>query len=234
MHGKTSAILHDGKGLFANVPNNVPVIRYHSLAARVSAMPQNFVVTSRTAEGVIMGIRHNKFKIEGVQFHPESFKTENGMDMLKNFVSWKGGKWEENTAEACLSEVDSPSTIRYCLKLLSENKTLTSDHIVDCVKEIMLGTATHAHTGAFLYALRGDKISPDVLHACAKAITTFALPCSLEGDVIDVVGTGGDSVDTFNASTAAAMYASWHQAVGYEFLLIYSGQGGGSSRWTRG
>lgn len=92
MHGKTSVIEHDGKTLFAGVPNRIQVIRYHSLAAL--KMPEGFDVTARTAgKGVVMAMQHRELKMVGVQYHPESIKTEYGMEMLRNFVSWTGGKW---------------------------------------------------------------------------------------------------------------------------------------------
>ncbi|KAL6059568.1 anthranilate synthase / indole-3-glycerol phosphate synthase [Balamuthia mandrillaris] len=103
VHGKTSTLHHDGKGLYAGVPDDIQVIRYHSLAA--TQVPKDFVVTSTTlmksldGEGrkreVVMGIRHKRFKIEGVQFHPESIKTEYGMEMLNNFLAWTGGEWDQ-------------------------------------------------------------------------------------------------------------------------------------------
>lgn len=218
VHGKTSNIIHDGKGLYVDIPNNVPVIRYHSLAARHTALPPDFVVTSKTAGGVIMGIRHTKVRMEGVQFHPESIKTDDGMTMLKNFVSWTTGTWSEeelqgpsfafegdkatSAAQAQLSAQDT--SIRQALRLMADQQVLTSDQIIACIQEIMSGTAPSSQVGAFLFALRGDRISPDVLLASAKAMSSFAIPCAVGGPVIDVVGTGGDSVDTFNASTAAA------------------------------
>jgi len=95
-HGKTSKIKHDGKGIYKNLPEDIEVIRYHSLAANVKRIPNDFYVTSKTDDtGVIMGIRHEKFKVEGVQFHPESIKTEHGIEMLKTFLSWKGPTWDE-------------------------------------------------------------------------------------------------------------------------------------------
>jgi len=93
VHGKTSSITHDGKGVFFGIPNNINVIRYHSLAATVNTMPQDLIVTAKTANGIIMGLRHKTFKIEGVQFHPESIKTDFGMEMLKNFIKEEGGYW---------------------------------------------------------------------------------------------------------------------------------------------
>lgn len=87
MHGKGSMIRHDGQGLFAGMPNPFRAIRYHSLVIARNSVPSGFVVTA-TAEddGEIMGVRHETRSIEGVQFHPESILTENGIQIVRNFV----------------------------------------------------------------------------------------------------------------------------------------------------
>ncbi len=83
-HGKTSIVTHDSKGIFKNVRNPVKVGRYHSLA--ILEMPDGFKVTAKSDDGVIMGIRNRDGSIEGVQFHPESVLTEDGLKMIQNFV----------------------------------------------------------------------------------------------------------------------------------------------------
>ena len=92
MHGKTSLIEHDGAGVFAGIESPVEVGRYHSLVAQPSAMPAELLVTARTAEGEIMGLRHRDLMIEGVQFHPESVLTPAGPAMLANFLRQSGGR----------------------------------------------------------------------------------------------------------------------------------------------
>ena len=86
MHGKTSAISHDGTGVFAGLPNPVEATRYHSLVIDPATLPDDLEVTARTADGVIMGVRHRTLDIEGVQFHPESILTADGHDMLRRFL----------------------------------------------------------------------------------------------------------------------------------------------------
>ena len=85
MHGKTSLIEHDGKGLFAGLPQPLEVGRYHSLAANRERIPECLRVTARTAGGEIMGVRHKTLPMEGVQFHPESVLTPEGDNLLANF-----------------------------------------------------------------------------------------------------------------------------------------------------
>jgi anthranilate synthase/aminodeoxychorismate synthase-like glutamine amidotransferase len=85
-HGKSSLIYHDGKGLFQGLPNPFPAIRYHSLAVMPDDLPDCLTLSAWTNEGIVMGLRHRQFPVEGVQFHPESIMTEVGKDLLKNFL----------------------------------------------------------------------------------------------------------------------------------------------------
>jgi para-aminobenzoate synthetase component 2 len=92
MHGKTSPIVHDGRGVFAGIANPCEVGRYHSLIAEGESLPPELQVTARTAEGEIMGLRHATLNIEGVQFHPESVLTPQGPAMMANFLAASGGR----------------------------------------------------------------------------------------------------------------------------------------------
>lgn len=87
MHGKTSVIEHDGKGVFAGLPQGIEVMRYHSLVAEKESLPKTLIITATAKDtGEIMGLRHTKYPIEGIQFHPESFATEGGKQIIKNFL----------------------------------------------------------------------------------------------------------------------------------------------------
>jgi anthranilate synthase/aminodeoxychorismate synthase-like glutamine amidotransferase len=85
-HGKTSAIHHDGKGLFRALPSPFQAVRYHSLVAEQQSLPSCLEVSATTADGLIMGLRHREHPVEGVQFHPESILTEGGKQLLRNFL----------------------------------------------------------------------------------------------------------------------------------------------------
>jgi len=85
-HGKTSEIEHDGKGIFRSVPNPLTATRYHSLIVERKTLPRELQISAQTRDGIIMGLRHRKFQVEGVQFHPESVLTESGKQILKNFL----------------------------------------------------------------------------------------------------------------------------------------------------
>ncbi len=87
VHGKTGSIVHDGRGVFAGLPNPFEATRYHSLVIDPQTLPEAFEVSARSENGIIMAIRHRTLDIEGVQFHPESILTAPGMDLLRNFLS---------------------------------------------------------------------------------------------------------------------------------------------------
>jgi anthranilate synthase/indole-3-glycerol phosphate synthase/phosphoribosylanthranilate isomerase len=112
VHGKTSWIKHDGKGIFAGVSPTLSATRYHSLAGDPTTLPADIIVTATTQNGIIMAIRHRDYVIEGVQFHPESVKTDEGVKIIANFLSMKGGHW-----------IGEPGTIT-----LNENRS-----ILDCI-----------------------------------------------------------------------------------------------------
>ncbi len=86
MHGKTSPISHDGKGVFTDLPNPFEAMRYHSLVVNETTLPDCLEVTAKSDQGELMGLRHKELPIEGVQFHPESIMTPDGVQLLKNFL----------------------------------------------------------------------------------------------------------------------------------------------------
>jgi anthranilate synthase/aminodeoxychorismate synthase-like glutamine amidotransferase len=86
MHGKTSFINHDGRTIFAELPNPFPATRYHSLIVERSSLPDCLEISARAPNGLIMGLRHKEMNVEGVQFHPESVLTEAGKQLLANFL----------------------------------------------------------------------------------------------------------------------------------------------------
>lgn len=94
MHGKTSLVRHDGQGVFQGLPDPLQVMRYHSLIVERESLPADFIITAETQPvadepAEIMGIRHRRFPIEGIQFHPESFATEAGLQMIESFLFQK-------------------------------------------------------------------------------------------------------------------------------------------------
>ncbi|KAJ1674087.1 anthranilate synthase / indole-3-glycerol phosphate synthase [Spiromyces aspiralis] len=96
VHGKTDIVTHDGLGVYLNIGQSLQETRYHSLSGDPATLPPEFVITSWTDSGCIMGIRHKEFTVEGVQYHPESILSEHGMTMIRNFLALRGGTWAEN------------------------------------------------------------------------------------------------------------------------------------------
>jgi anthranilate synthase/aminodeoxychorismate synthase-like glutamine amidotransferase len=92
MHGKTSLVDHDERGVFEDIPAGCEVGRYHSLIAEPDSMPDELEISARTSEGEIMGVRHRRMMVEGVQFHPESVLTPDGPAMMRNFLRYSGGE----------------------------------------------------------------------------------------------------------------------------------------------
>ncbi|MBA7504353.1 Aminodeoxychorismate/anthranilate synthase component 2 [subsurface metagenome] len=94
-HGKSSLVYHDGKTVYQNLPNPFEAGRYHSLVVKRDTLPSSLALTAETDEGVIMGIRHKDYVVEGVQFHPESIMTDVGHELLKNFLSFLQPRWPQ-------------------------------------------------------------------------------------------------------------------------------------------
>ena len=90
MHGKTSEIRHDGRGVYSGIPDPFTATRYHSLIVERETLPDCLEGTAETEDGIIMGLRHREFEVEGMQFHPESILTGEGKALLQNFLTGGG------------------------------------------------------------------------------------------------------------------------------------------------
>ena len=88
VHGKTSEVIHDGKGIYRDLPGSFTAARYHSLVLERESLPECLEVTAQTSQGEVMGVRHRELPVEGVQFHPESIMTREGKKILKNFLGF--------------------------------------------------------------------------------------------------------------------------------------------------
>jgi para-aminobenzoate synthetase component 2 len=107
LHGKTSEVTHDGTGVLAGLPSPFTATRYHSLAVEEDALPDEIVVTGRTASGVVMALRHASLPIDGVQFHPESVLTQGGHLMVANWLRTCGADVDAGVAEKLAAEVEA-------------------------------------------------------------------------------------------------------------------------------
>jgi anthranilate synthase/phosphoribosyltransferase len=190
MHGKASSILHKSQGVFTGLTNPFSAIRYHSLTVDREKLPDCLEVTAWTDDGTIMGLRHRQFPVEGVQFHPESFMTQNGKELLNNFIKKKH------------------KTIKDMIQKLTSGQSLTEEEAASSMEEIMNGTATPAQFGAFVTTLRFKGETVEEIIGFARTMRAKAVPIAVTGNVVDTCGTGGDGAHTFNISTAAAFVAA--------------------------
>ena len=180
MHGKTSRVRHDGKGIFAAIPQGFEAMRYHSLAVDGASLPDCLEVSATAEDGEIMALRHKTLAVESVQYHPESICTPEGARQLANFFGLAG------------SAPTPEETVAY--------REFTG---------ILRGEYTERELGAMLTLDAEKQISPDRLFGAAKAMrdsmASIDLGCC---DAVDIVGTGGDGRSTFNISTTAAFVAA--------------------------
>ncbi|MBP2677334.1 MAG: anthranilate phosphoribosyltransferase, partial [Deltaproteobacteria bacterium] len=152
MHGKTSRIRHNGKGIFSMVENPMTATRYHSLAVERGTLPPELEVCAESEDGEVMGVRHLEKPVFGVQFHPESILTQSGMRILENFLSLI------DPSQPVLREYGN---IREAIAAVSARKNLSADGMRDAMRMIMGGEASPAQVASFLscLAMKGETIT---------------------------------------------------------------------------
>jgi len=186
MHGKTSEIRHDGRSIFAGLPDVFTATRYHSLVVAPETVPACLEVSAWTDGGVVMGLRHRERPLEGVQFHPESILTTAGKDLLRNFLG-----------------LGAKVSIKRHLAKLARGERLSEDEAAAAMGTIMDGEATPAQIGGLLAGLAARGESEDEVVGFARAMRARAVPLVSRG-AVDTCGTGGDGAGTFNISTVAS------------------------------
>jgi anthranilate synthase/phosphoribosyltransferase len=193
-HGKESDIYHDGQGIFSGLRNPFRAVRYHSLAIDRSSIPAELEVSAWTDDGEIMGVRHKLYSVDGVQFHPESIGTEQGLDLLANFLNPR----------------PQPSRMQAAIRKILRREDLEMGEAETVMEEIASGKATPAQIGSLLtaLALKGESVSE--ISGFARAMRRKAIPIRKpsDGPLLDTCGTGGDASGTFNISTCAAFVAA--------------------------
>ncbi len=197
MHGKTSLILHNEKDLFTGIPTPLEAARYHSLIVS-EPLPSDLTLTAWTEEGEVMGLRHKQYPIHGVQFHPESFLTSHGKQILANFIAMQ----PIPVTRSSETEMLKP----FIAKLLNR-QDLTAAEAENAMEIIMTGQATPAQIGGYLVALRLKHETVEEITGSVRAMRAQAstVPFELNGHaLLDTAGTGGDGMHSFNISTAAA------------------------------
>jgi anthranilate synthase/phosphoribosyltransferase len=193
-HGKSSEIFHDGRGIYSGISGSFQAVRYHSLAIQRSTLPAELEISAWTDDGEIMGVRHKRFNVEGVQFHPESIGTENGITLLANF----------------LSRGPEASFVRAAINTLFQSKDLEENQAEKLMEEITCGQVSPIQMAAILSAIHFKGVTVAELTGFAKVLRRkVVVVAKPEGKiVIDTCGTGGDNSHTFNISTAAALVAA--------------------------
>jgi anthranilate synthase/phosphoribosyltransferase len=197
MHGKISKIYHDNKGIFFNIPDGFDATRYHSLVIDQKSVPDILEISAKTGDGEIMGVRHKFDLTEGIQVHPESILTQEGKNILQNFLEYKYMKKADGII------------IKDAIKSIMENKDLSGDAAISVMDEIMEGGATDAQIASFITALRLKGETVEEIAAFAKVMREKSVKIKPEAkNLVDTCGTGGDESGSFNISTAAAFVAA--------------------------
>ncbi len=192
VHGKAEEIRLDGRGLFRSIPSPAVFTRYHSLVLQRDSLPEDLEVTAFSMDGEIMGVRHKKWCIEGIQFHPESIASEFGRKILCNFLDYKR----------------EPFKSREVLTRIIEGQDMTVEEAEGFMDTVTSGDFPSAGIAGFLTALHAKGITPEEITGCVKILREKKLPFTYDKPVLDTCGTGGDGLGTFNISSMAALVAS--------------------------
>ena len=192
-HGIAEEITLDGKGLFRLMGKKEVFTRYHSLVIDEKTLPEDFEVTARADDGDIMGIRHKKMCIEGVQFHPESIATEKTKEFFTAFLNYR---IEAFPAKKVLAD-------------LIDGKDMSRETAEMFMSELTEGSLDTCMTAGILSALAAKKATPEEMAGCAGALVAKKTILPLETtELTDIVGTGGDSKGSFNISSMSALCAA--------------------------
>lgn len=201
MHGKTSRLRHDGRGLFAGLDQGFVAMRYHSLAVDRATLPGCFEITAESEDGEIMGLRHKTLQIESVQYHPESVGTPQGMRQLANLVEAATGRKLRKSA--------TPSLRKAILAKALEGASPDEEEAESYFAAVLSGEVGEPELAAFLTALAKNPVTAGELAGAARAMRDASVKIDVADlDPVDIVGTGGDGAGTFNISTAAAFIAA--------------------------
>ncbi len=191
-HGKQDIIENDGKGVFRNLSPRLEVVRYHSLIIEKETLPEELEITAYSSDGEIMGVRHKEYQIEGIQFHPESAASESGHHLFRNFFNYKR---ESLKPKAIISSI-------------MNHKSLTFEEAADFMEELTEGNLNDVVISGFLTALNTKGISADEIAGCASVLMRKKVDINTSGKILDIVGTGGDELGTFNISSFSSLIAA--------------------------
>ena len=208
LHGKTSKITLTDKNsiLFKDMPEKFNVMRYHSLYVSEENLPEELTVTAKSDDGIIMALEHKTKDIYGIQFHPESFFTEYGKNIIKNFISNTKKETlqsnDKNTEETERKKADE--VFKKYLKKLQDNIPLADNDFKEICEVINSKNYDIVQLGALLVLISEKSLYPESLTAFVKNILEYSVTFSDDTPMIDLCGTGGDGLKTINISTTVA------------------------------
>lgn len=192
VHGKVEPLIHNEKGIFRHIAQKTPITRYHSLVGKKEEIPECFIISGMSQDGEVMAVEHKRYHLVGLQFHPESIGTTEGMKMLQNFLHY--------TRE----QIPLKSYLNKALK----QESLNFQESYNLMDELTEGNLSDAQIGSILTSLAIKGVDAYELAGFASVLKQKAVrfhPKKLFAKNFDMVGTGGSSVKTFNVSTTCAL-----------------------------
>ena len=205
LHGKTSVltVTEPQSVLFKGLPQQFNVMRYHSLYVDKDTLPQELIITALSDDGVIMALQHKTKPIHSIQFHPESFFTEYGKNILKNFlVGTQTAQSVQNTEEKAKAYANE--VFKAALKKLQENQPLGDSDFKQICAVLHSKQYDIVQLGALLVLISEKSLYPESLTAFVRNILAYSTTFADSRPMIDLCGTGGDGLKTINISTTVA------------------------------
>ena len=209
VHGKVEPLIHNGKGIFRHISPKTPIARYHSLVGKKEEIPECFLISGMSEDGEVMAVEHKQYHLVGLQFHPESIGTKEGIKMLLNFLHY--------TRE--------PIPTKDYLKKVLHQKSLNFQESYNLMDELTEGNLSDAQIGSILTSLEIKGIDEYELAGFASVLKKKAVKIDLKDSLtmrFDMVGTGGSNAKTFNVSTTSALLLA-SQAKKNNFGIIKHG-----------
>ena len=205
LHGKTSVLTvsEPQSVLFKGLPQQFNVMRYHSLYVDKDTLPQELIITALSDDGVIMALQHKTKPIHSIQFHPESFFTEYGKNILKNFlIGTQTAQSVQNTEEKAKAYANE--VFKAALKKLQENQPLGDSDFKQICEILHSKQYDIVQLGALLVPISEKSLYPESLTAFVRNILAYSTTFADPRPMIDLCGTGGDGLKTINISTTVA------------------------------
>ncbi|MCI5969292.1 bifunctional anthranilate synthase component II/anthranilate phosphoribosyltransferase [Helicobacter sp.] len=216
IHGKVEPLIHNEKGVFRHISQKTPIVRYHSLVGKKDAIPECFMVSAVSEDGEVMAVEHKQYHLVGLQFHPESIGTKEGIKMLQNFLHY---------ARELIP-------VKEYLKKTLKQESLNFQESYNLMDELTEGNLSDAQIGSVLTSLEIKGVNAYELAGFASVLKQKAVrftPKRKFAKNFDMVGTGGSNAKTFNVSTTCALLLA-SMARAENFGIIKHGNGAITSK----